>query len=103
MPDVGMENKCCTKKTKRSADEKKRIISRLNRISGQINGIRKMVESDAYCNDVLIQLSAAKSSIKSLSTYILENHLYSCVARDLEKGDLDAMDEIIGLFKKFDK
>ena len=96
-------NCCCQKKTKRSEDEKKRIISRLNRISGQINGISKMVENDAYCNDVLIQLSAAKSSIKSLSAYILENHLYTCVARDLENGDLDAIDEIISLFKRFDE
>ena len=99
-----MDNNCyCQKKTKRSEDEKKRIISRLNRISGQINGISKMVENDAYCNDVLVQLSAAKSSIKSLSAYILENHLYTCVARDLENGDLDAIDEIISLFKRFDE
>lgn len=96
-------NCCCQKKTKRSEEEKKRIISRLNRISGQINGISKMVENDAYCNDVLVQLSAAKNSIKSLSTYILENHLCTCVARDLENGDLDTIDEIISLFKRFDE
>ena len=97
-----MEHNCCRKKTERSAEEKKRIISRLNRISGQINGISKMVENDAYCNDVLIQLSAVKNSIKSLSEYILENHLSTCVARDLENGDFDAIDEIISLFKRFD-
>ena len=98
-----MNNDCCNKKTKRSLDEKKLIISRLNRISGQINGITKMVENDAYCNDVLIQLSAVKNSIKSLSTHILENHLYTCVSRDLEKGDLDTIDELISLFKRFDQ
>ena len=98
-----MENQCCSKKTKRSEEEKKKIISRLNRIGGQINGIGKMVENDAYCNNVLIQLSAVKNSIKSLSTYILENHLYTCVARDLENGDLDAIDEIVSLFKRFDE
>ena len=97
-----MNDNCCGKKTKRSDDEKKRIISRLNRISGQINGISKMVENDAYCNDVLIQLAAVKSSVKSLSTYILENHLCTCVARDLENGELDTIDEIISLFKRFD-
>ncbi|MBR2616756.1 MAG: metal-sensing transcriptional repressor, partial [Clostridia bacterium] len=53
-----MEHTCCNKKTKRSESEKKLICSRLNRISGQINGIKGMVEKDAYCNDVLIQLSA---------------------------------------------
>jgi len=98
-----MNNNCCKKKTERSTDEKKRIISRLNRISGQINGINKMVENDAYCNDVLIQLSAVENAIKSLSTHILENHLYTCVPRDLENGDYDTIDELISLFKRFNK
>ena len=98
-----MDNNCCKKKTKRSDDEKKLIISRLNRIDGQIKGISKMVENDAYCNDVLIQLSAVKNSVKSLSSYILENHLYTCVSRDLENGDLDSIDELISLFKRFNQ
>ena len=98
-----MDNNCCNKKTKRSPEEKKLIINRLNRISGQINGITKMIENDAYCNDVLVQLSAVKNSVKSLSTHILENHLYMCVTRDLENGDLDAIDELISLFKRFNQ
>lgn len=98
-----MDNKCCVKKTKRGEDEKQKIIHRLNRIEGQIKGIGKMIENDAYCNDVLIQLSAVKNSVKSLSLYILENHLYTCVARDMENGDLDSIDEIISLFKRFDE
>ena len=60
-----MDN-CCKKKTKRNINEKKLIINRLNRISGQIKGISKMVEEDAYCNDLLIQLSAVEKSVKSL-------------------------------------
>lgn len=98
-----MENNCCSKKTKRREEDKKQIITRLNRIKGQISGITKMVENDAYCNDVLIQLSAVKNSIKSLSSAILENHLYTCVARDLENGELDTMDEVISLFKRFNQ
>ena len=98
-----MDNNCCNKKTKRSLDEKKLISNRLNRISGQINGINRMIENDAYCNDVLIQLSAVQNSIKSLSTLILENHLYTCVSRDLENGDLDTIDELMSLFKRFNK
>ena len=98
-----MNNNCCNKKTKRGPDEKKLIINRLNRISGQINGITKMVENDAYCNDILIQLSAVKNSVKSLSSHILENHLYTCVTRDLENGDLDTIDELISLFKRFNQ
>ena len=98
-----MDNDCCKKKTKRGSDEKKLIINRLNRISGQINGITKMVENDAYCNDILVQLSAVKNAVKSLSSHILENHLYTCVARDLENGDLDTIDELISLFKRFNQ
>ena len=98
-----MNNDCCNKKTKRGTDEKKLIINRLNRISGQINGITKMVENDAYCNDILVQLSAVKNSVKSLSTLILENHLYTCVTRDLENGELDTIDELISLFKRFNQ
>ena len=98
-----MDKDCCNKKTKRGSDEKKLIISRLNRISGQINGIAKMVENDAYCNDVLVQLSAVKNSVKSLSSHILENHLYTCVTRDLENGELDTIDELISLFKRFNQ
>ena len=98
-----MEKTCCNKKTERSPEEKKLIINRLNRISGQINGIIKMIENDAYCNDVLIQLSAVKNSVKSLSTHILENHLYKCVSKDLENGELDTIDELISLFKRFNQ
>lgn len=98
-----MDNECCSKKTKRGADEKKLIISRLNRISGQINGITKMIENDAYCNDVLVQLSAVKNSVKSLSSHILENHLYTCVTEDLENGNFDTIDELISLFKRFNQ
>ena len=98
-----MDNNCCNKKTKRSEDEKRLISNRLNRINGQINGIKKMIDNDAYCNDVLIQLSAVKNSVKSLSSHILENHLYMCVSRDLENGELDTIDELISLFKRFNQ
>ena len=87
----------------RSQNEKKLIINRLNRINGQIKGITNMVENDAYCNDVLVQLSAVKNSIKSLSSHILENHLYTCVTNDLENGDLETIDELISLFKRFNQ
>ena len=57
-------------------------------------GIKRMIQNDAYCTDVLIQLSAVENATKSLSNHILENHLYSCVSRDLENGNLDVIDEI---------
>lgn len=96
-------NECCKKKTVRNEEEKKIITNRINRIEGQLTGIKKMIQNDIYCNDVLVQLSAVENSVKSLSNHILEKHLYSCVTRDLENGNLEIIDELIGLFKKFNK
>lgn len=86
---------------KRSPEEKRTIINRLNRIKGQINGIEKMVNNDSECNDILIQAVAVEKSIKSMANLILENHLYKCVAKDLENGNLEVVDELISLFKRF--
>lgn len=97
------EDKSHNKKTHRGNEEKKIVNNRLNRIEGQIKGVKRMIEEDAYCNDVLIQLSAIENSIKSLSNHILENHLYNCVTRDLEDGKIEMLDEIISLFKRFNK
>lgn len=99
-----MENKkCCDKKIHRAENEKKLLNNRLNRIEGQIKGVKKMISEDAYCNDVLIQLSAIENSVKSLSNLLLEKHLYTCIARDLENGKIDTIDEIVSLFKRFNK
>ena len=97
------KDKCCDKKTHRREDEKKTINNRISRIEGQLKGIKKMIQEDAYCNDVLVQLSAIENSVRSLSNHILENHLYSCVTSDLEKGNIEIVDELISLFKKFNK
>ena len=92
-----MENK----KTHRTEDEKKIIRNRLSRIEGQLRGVKRMIEEDVYCKDVLIQLSAIENSVKSLSNHILENHLYNCVSKDIEKRNYEIIDELIALFKKF--
>lgn len=97
------QNSYNMKKTIRGATEKKTIINRLNRIKGQIDGVKKMVDEDKYCNDIMIQLSAIEKAINSLSNHILENHLYSCVSKDLENGNLEVIDELISLFKRFNK
>lgn len=99
-----MNKECCEKKkTYRSDDEKKLINNRLSRIEGQVRGIKKLINEDTYCNDVLIQLSAIEHSIRSLSNHILENHLYNCIAKDIENGKVDTIDEVISLFKRFNK
>ena len=89
------------KKTVRSEEEKKKIINRLNKIKGQITGIEKMVNNDSYCNDILIQVVAVEKSMKSLANFILQDHLYKCIANDLENGNFEVIDELISLFKRF--
>lgn len=91
------------KKTYRTEEEKKKIITRLNIINGQLEGIKRMIRDNAYCNDVLIQLSAVSSSVKSLSNNVLENHLYTCMKDGIKKNDDEVIEEVIGLFKKFNK
>ncbi len=92
---------CLEKKTIRSDDDKKKLISRINRIKGQMDGIGKMINDDRYCGDILIQLAAISSSVKSLSSLIFERHMHSCVAKSIKEGDTSTIDEIVELFKKF--
>ncbi len=89
------------KHTYRSEEEKKLVQNHLNRIEGQVKGIKKMVEEDRYCNDILIQLSAIEKSIKSLSNHILENHLHTCISKNLSEGDSEVIEELTTLFKRF--
>ncbi len=93
-------SKCC-KKTERNDKEKKQLLSRINRISGQVNGIKKMIDEDDYCNDILIQIVAAEKSLKSLANIMFENHIYRCVSNDLKKGNMEVVDELTSLFKRF--
>ena len=94
---------CRHKKTLRGEDEKKLIINRLSKIEKKLAIIKKKKKKDTYCNDILIQLSAAQNSLKSLSNHMLEQHLYTCVSEDIEKGNIEVIDELIGLFKRFNK
>ena len=91
-------NKCC-KKTKRSDEEKKQLLNRINRISGQLEGIKKMINDDVYCNDILIQIVAAEKSLKSLANLMFENHIYRCISNDIENDEV--IDELTSLFKRF--
>ncbi len=94
-------NHCETKKTIRNEADKKALTSRLNRIEGQIRGIRLMVDQDRYCDDILIQLSAVDKSIKSLANLMLDKHMKSCVKDNILNGNDEVLDEIIQLFKRF--
>lgn len=95
-------NNCNCKKTKmRSEDEKQVLIRRINRISGQMSGVKKMIEEDRYCDDILIQLSAIDKSIKSLASLLLDTHMHICLVNGIKEGNLEIIDEILDLFKRF--
>ena len=98
------EKKCPHCNTKdRSAKEIKDLINRLNRIEGQIRGIRNMVEEDAYCVDILTQVNAAKCSLNSFSKVVLGNHIKTCVADDIRNGSDEKTEELVELLQKLMK
>lgn len=94
---------CCEKSTVRSEDEKKKLINRLNRIEGQIRGIKKMVESDAYCTDVLIQSAAVNAAVNAFNKELLSSHIHGCVARDIRRGKDEVIDELVAIMQKLMK
>ena len=81
------KEQCCSHKTKeRSQEEYKNLLNRLNRIEGQIRGIKNMVEKDAYCTDILVQVAAANAALNSFSKVLLANHMRTCVVDDIRAG-----------------
>lgn len=97
-----MEN-CCHKTKKREDDEYKKLINRLNRIEGQIRGIKGMVEKDAYCTDILFQVSAVNAALNAFNKELLSNHIKTCVANDIRNGKDDTIDELVQTLQKLMK
>lgn len=95
---------CCHHKTKeRSEKEYKDLIHRLNRIEGQIRGIKGMVEKDAYCPDILIQVAAANAALNSFNKVLFANHIRTCVAEDIRAGKDEVIDELVTTLQKLMK
>ncbi len=98
------ENQCgCHKTKERSEKEYKDLIHRLNRIEGQVRGIKGMVEQDAYCTDILVQVAAVNAALNSFNKVLLENHIRSCVVRDIKEGKEETLDELVGTLRKLMK
>lgn len=102
------EKKCCCcgcseKTTKRSDDERRKLINRLSRIEGQIRGIRKMVESDSYCADILVQSAAVNAAVNSFNKDLIASHIRTCVARDIREGNDEVIDELVLTLQKLMK
>ncbi|MGN0773750.1 MAG: metal-sensing transcriptional repressor [Candidatus Ventricola sp.] len=97
------ENCCCRKTKARTEQEYKDLITRLNRIEGQIRGIRGMVERSAYCTDILTQVSAANAALNSFTKVLLANHIKTCVAQDIRDGKDETIDELVSTLQKLMK
>ncbi len=98
------ERCCCGEKTKlRSPEEYQKLIHRLNRIEGQIRGLKGMVERNAYCTDILIQSSAASAALNAFNRELLANHIRTCVAEDIRAGKDEVIDELVATLQKLMK
>lgn len=98
------KKECCCHKTKERSDkEYKDLIHRLNRIEGQIRGIKGMVEKDVYCTDILVQVAAVNAALNSFNKVLLANHIKTCVTRDIKEGKEETVDELVATLQKLMK
>ena len=94
---------CCHKTKERHDKEYKDLLNRLNRIEGQIRGIKGMVERDAYCTDILIQVAAVNAALNSFNKVLLSNHIKTCVIQDIREGREDTVEELLVTLQKLMK
>ena len=101
---MSKQTECACHKTKeRSESEYKDLIHRLNRIEGQVRGIKGMVEKNAYCPDILVQVAAVNAALNSFNRVLLENHIRTCVTRDICDGKEETVDELLKTLQKLMK
>lgn len=98
---------CCFEHPERSSHHsdkvKKNLITRLNRVEGQIRGIKGMIEKDVYCDDIITQLAATQSALNSVAKLLLEGHMKSCVLERIQQGDTEVIDEVLVTIQKLMK
>jgi len=107
-PHAGSEN-ChsasddSSRKSHHSEQMKQNLVSRLNRIEGQIRGVKGMIEKDTYCDDVLNQIAAVQSALNSVGKLLLEGHMRSCVIERIQSGETEVIDELLTTVHKLMK
>ena len=94
---------CCAKAKERSAEEYRSLIHRLNRIEGQVRGIKGMLERNAYCTDILVQSSAISAALNAFNRELLANHIRTCVVDDVRAGKDEVIDELVATLQKLMK
>ena len=99
-----MAHQCdCCKTRARSEEELKKLTNRLSRIEGQVRGLREMLQRDAYCTDILTQVSAVNAALNSFSRELLSEHIHTCVADGIRQGDDEVVDELVSVLQKMMK
>ena len=88
-------------KTKHRDDEElRKLMNRLNRVEGQVRGVKKMLEEEQYCVDILTQVSAIQAALNAFNKELLSSHIHSCVVEEIQKGNTQVVDEALELIKK---
>ena len=100
--DTEASSGCCRHKH-REEPELTSLLRRLSRIEGQVRGVRGMVEKDAYCTDILIQVSAIQSALNAFSRELMANHIRTCVVQDIQAGKLEVVDDLVSTIQKMMK
>ena len=100
--NIPQEKDCCRTK-ERSEEEYKSLVNRLNRIEGQIRGIKGMLDKNAWCPDILTQVAAANAALNAFGRELLSNHIRTCVVEDVRAGKEDTVDELLTTLQKFMK
>jgi len=95
LPIKNKTKECCERTTVREEKLKSGLITRLNRVEGQVRGIKGMIEKDLYCDDVLNQISAAQAALDSISKLVLENHIRGCLVKKIRNGDDEIINELL--------
>lgn len=95
--------KCSGKTKERSDKEYRDLMNRLRRIEGQVRGIQGMLERDAYCTDILMQVAAVSAALNSFNRVLLSNHLHTCVAENIRAGNDEILDELVVLLQRLMK
>jgi DNA-binding FrmR family transcriptional regulator len=90
----------CDKNSHHSEKVKKNLVTRLNRVEGQIRGIKGLIQKDTYCDDVINQIAATQSALNSVAKILLEGHLKGCVVDRLQAGDTEVLDEFLGTVQR---
>ena len=98
-----METKDCCRHKHREPEEYESLLKRLSRIEGQVRGVRGMVEKEAYCTDILTQVSAIQSALNAFSREMLANHIRTCVTEGIQSGDTEVVDELVRTVEKLMK